>query len=377
MKYTSIGGQAVMEGVMMRSQKSLVMSVRRSDGTIVVEKRRLTQKPWRRVIGKIPVVRGVFAFVDSFIQGMNLTSQSAEMYGEDLLEDEQSSKFEKWLSDTFKIKLETVAIVLGIVLGLALSITLFIVLPSLASRLFWFVFNLNGITPENATLGIKLLLNVIEGVIKIGIFLLYLWGVGFMKDIKRIFMYHGAEHKVISCYEHGEELTVENARKYSTSHPRCGTSFMFIIMVLGILVASVADNLFGLNNATMGAMVVRIGVKILLLPLVSGISYEILKLLALSDNVCFRILRAPGMLLQKLSTREPDDSMLEVSLTSFKHVLYMDGLMEEPKEAEETKAEASEADSTIEDEETKAEAPETDSTIEDKETKTDADGEQG
>lgn len=318
-----------MEGVMMKSQTSLVMSVRRGDGTIVIEKRKLEQKKWRKIVAKIPIVRGVVAFVESLVMGMNLTSQSAEMYGEDLLEGEEPSKFEKWLSKTFNVKLETVAIVLGIVLGLGLSFLLFMFLPAMASTLVCSIFD---ITKESATVGTKLILNVIEGVVKILIFFGYLFAIGFMKDIKRIFMYHGAEHKVISCYEHGDELIVENAKKYSTSHPRCGTSFMFIIMIVGILIASVADNLFGLSTATLGASFIRLAVKLLLLPFVAGTSYEILKLLAMSDNIVFKILRAPGMLLQKLSTREPDDSMLEVSLTSFKNVLYMDGLLEEPKE---------------------------------------------
>lgn len=320
-----------MEGVMMKSSTSLVMSVRRADGTIVIEKRKLEQKKWRKTIAKIPIVRGVVAFVESLIIGMNLTSQSAEMYGEDLMEGDEPSKFEKWLAKTFNIKIETVAIILGIVLGLALSFFLFMFLPSTVSTL---ICNIFSITKETATVTTKLLLNVVEGVVKILIFFGYLLAVGFMKDIKRIFMYHGAEHKVISCYEHGDELTVENARKYSTSHPRCGTSFMFIIMVVGILVASVADNLFGLSTATFSSSLIRLGVKVLLLPLVAGTSYEFLKLLAINNNIVLRILRAPGMLLQKLSTREPDDSMLEVSLTSFKNVLYMDGLMEEPEETE-------------------------------------------
>lgn len=314
---------------MMKSASSLVMSVRRSDGTIVIEKKKLEQKKWRKVVAKIPIVRGIVAFVESLVMGMKLTSQSAEMYGEDLLEGEEPSKFEKWLAKTFKLKLETVAIVLGVILGLGLSIFLFMVLPSAVTTVVCKIFD---ITIETATVGQKIALNVVEGLVKILIFFGYLLAIGFMKDIKRIFMYHGAEHKVISCYEHGDELTVENAKKYSTQHPRCGTSFMFIIMIVGILVASVADNLFGLSQATWGASFIRIAVKLLLLPIVAGTSYEILKLLAKSDNVVFKVLRKPGMLLQKLSTREPDDSMLEVSLTSFKNVLYMDGLMEEPKE---------------------------------------------
>ncbi len=342
MKYVSIGGQAVMEGVMMKSATSMAMAVRQSDGTIVVEKQKLVQKPWRKIINKIPVVRGVVAFVDSLISGMGLTSRSAELYGEELLENEEPSKFEKWISKTFKLKLETVAIALGVILGLGLSFVLFMFLPSLVST---FVSKIFGLTAVTATPGIKLLLNVIEGFTKILIFLGYLYLIGFMKDIKRIFMYHGAEHKVISCYEHGDELIVENAKKYSTSHPRCGTSFMFIIMVVGILVASVADNLFGLNTLTFSASLVRLVVKVLLLPVVAGTSYEILKLLAKSDNIIFRILRAPGMLLQKLSTREPDSSMLEVSLTSFKAVLVMDGLMEEEVKTEDELCESNENDS--------------------------------
>ena len=331
MKYTKIGGQAVMEGVMMRSNTSMVMSVRRSDGSIVVEKTKLSQAKWRKTVAKIPIVRGVVAFVDSLLQGMKLTSHSAEMYGEDATKDLEPTKFEKWLSKTLHVKLETIAIVLGVVLGLALSFALFIFLPSLVSGAVWNLLeSAYGITAETATLGIKLALDALEGVIKILIFVGYIVAIGFMKDIKRLFMYHGAEHKVISCYEHGEELTPENAQKYSTSHPRCGTSFMCIIMIIGILVTAMADHLFGLSTATPAALAVRLAVKLLLLPLIAGISYEILKLLAINDTIVLRILRSPGMLLQKLSTRQPDLSMLEVSITSFKNVLYMDGLMEEP-----------------------------------------------
>ncbi len=342
MKYTSIGGQAVMEGVMMRSQNSLVMSVRRSDGSIIIEKQKLVRKPWRKTVAKIPIVRGVVAFIDSLVQGMKLTTQSAEMYGEDAIADIEPSKAEKWMAEKLHIKLETVAVVLGVVLGLVLSFVLFIFLPSLASRAFWAIFAKKGITSANATLGTKLLLDIIEGVIKIAIFICYILAVSLTKDIKRIFMYHGAEHKVISCYEHGDELTVENARKYSTSHPRCGTSFIFIIMVIGILVTAVADNLFGLSTANAGAMAIRFVVKLLLLPIIAGVAYEVLKALAINDNIVLRILRSPGMLLQKLTTRQPDDSMLEVSLTSFKNVLYMDGLMEEPVETDNTDGTANE-----------------------------------
>ncbi len=335
MKYTSIGGQAVMEGVMMRSSNSMAMSVRRSDGSIVTEKKIIVRKPWRKTVAKIPVVRGVVAFVESLVQGMGLTTRSAEMYGEDALADEEPTKFEKWISEKFNIKLETVVMAVGVVLGLALSFFLFIFLPSLASKGFWALLLNKGITPENASLGTKLLLDIIEGVIKILIFIGYIVSISFMKDIKRLFMYHGAEHKVISCYEHGLPLTPENAQKFSTSHPRCGTSFLFIIMTVGILLTAVADDLFGLSTATAGAMVVRLAVKLAMLPLIAGVSYELLKLLALSDNIFFRILRAPGMLMQKLTTRQPDDSMLEVSIKSFKTVLYTDGLSDEnPEEAE-------------------------------------------
>lgn len=333
MKYTSIGGQAVMEGVMMRSNNSMAMSVRRSDGSIVTEKKVLVRKPWRKTVAKIPIIRGVVAFVESLIQGMDLTTRSAEMYGEDALAGEEPSKFEKWISEKFNIKLETVVMAVGVVLGLALSFFLFIFLPSLASKGFWALLLKNGITPENASLGTKLLLDIIEGVIKILIFVGYIVSISFMKDIKRLFMYHGAEHKVISCYEHGLELTPENAQKFSTSHPRCGTSFLFIIMTVGILLTAVADDLFGLSTATVGAMALRLVVKLAMLPIIAGVSYELLKLLALSDNIVFRILRAPGMLMQKLTTRQPDNSMLEVSIKSFKTVLYTDGLSDEDPDA--------------------------------------------
>ena len=171
MKYVSIGGQAVMEGVMMKSATSLVMSVRRSDGTIAIEKKKLEQKKWRKVVAKVPIVRGVVAFVESLVMGMKLTSQSAEMYGEDLLENEEPTKFEKWLSKTLNLKLETVAIVLGIILGLGLSFLLFMFLPAMASTLVCNIFN---ITKDSATVGLKLLLNIVEGVVKILIFFGYL-----------------------------------------------------------------------------------------------------------------------------------------------------------------------------------------------------------
>jgi len=336
MKYTSIGGQAVMEGVMMRSANSMVMSVRRADGTICVEKQKLERKPWRKKIAKIPFVRGIFSFVDSLVQGMKLTTRSAEMYGEDAVADLEPSKFEKWLSEKLGLKVENVAIVIGVLLGLVLSVALFIILPQ-------FVVGFLDDFIES-----RLVLDIIEGIIKIVIFVAYILAVSLTKDIKRLFMYHGAEHKVISCYEHGEELTVENAKKYSTSHPRCGTSFIFIIMVVGILMTAVADNLFGLSRETLGESVVRVVVKLGMLPVIAGVAFEILKGLAVNDNLVLRILRSPGMLLQKLTTRQPDDSMLEVSLTSFKNVLYMDGLMEEPKvEAEENTANEATNDETV------------------------------
>lgn len=345
MKYTSIGGQAVMEGVMMRSSNSMAMSVRRSDGSIVTEKKIIVRKPWRKTVAKISVVRGVVAFAESLVQGMGLTTRSAEMYGEDALADEEPTKFEKWISEKFNIKLETVVMAVGVVLGLALSFFLFIFLPSLASKGFWALLLNKGITPENASLGTKLLLDIIEGVIKILIFMGYIVSISFMKDVKRLFMYHGAEHKVISCYEHGLPLTPENAQQFSTSHPRCGTSFLFIIMTVGILLTAVADDLFGLSTATAGAMAVRLAVKLAMLPLIAGVSYELLKLLALSDNIFFRMLRAPGMLMQKLTTRQPDDSMLEVSIKSFKTVLYTDGLSDEnPEETEDNTADSGEKD---------------------------------
>jgi len=302
-----IGGQAVMEGVMMRSSTSMAVAVRRSDGTIIVEKSPISAAKWRKNVDKIPFVRGAVTFFDSMVQGTKLTMRSAEMFGEDALEGEEPSKFEKWLSKTLNVKLETIVLVVGVILGLGLFVGLFMILPT-------FLAGLLHLTNSYAK-------NLVEGVIRIGVFAAYILLASLLKDIRRVFMYHGAEHKVISCYEHEEELIVENATRFSTAHPRCGTAFMLIVMVISVLVLGI----FG-----WGPLWFRIPIRLLMLPVIAGISYEILKLLSKSEHIVVRMIRAPGMALQKLTTREPEDDMLEVSLAAFKAVLIMDGLMEEP-----------------------------------------------
>lgn len=306
MKVCKIGGQAVMEGVMMKSATSMAVAVRRSDGSIVVEKSPISTAAWRKKIDKIPFVRGAVVLFDSMVQGTKLTMRSAEMYGEDAFA-EEPTKFEKWLSEKLKVKLETLVLVLGVTLGLALFIGLFMILPTF----------LAGLLPKNTN---PYLMNLFEGGIRIGIFIIYILLASLMQEIRRVFMYHGAEHKVISCYEHEKDLTPEEAACFTTSHPRCGTAFMLIVMVISVLVLGI----FG-----WGPLYFRIPLRLLMLPIIAGISYEVLKVLAKSDNLFFRILRAPGMALQKLTTRQPDNSMLEVSLAAFKAVLVMDGLMEE------------------------------------------------
>jgi len=313
MKVSKIGGQAVMEGVMMKSMTSMAVAVRRSDGSIVVEKSPISTAPWRKKINKIPLARGAVALYDSMVQGTKLTMRSAEMFGEDALQ-EEPTKFEKWLSKVFRVKLETIVLVVGITLGLALFVGLFMILPTF----------LTGLLPKDTN---TYLLNLFEGGIRIVIFIAYILLASLMGDIRRVFMYHGAEHKVISCYEHEKELTPEEAAKFTTAHPRCGTAFMLIVMVISVLVLG----LFGWQSQ----LYIRIPLRLIMLPVIAGVSYEVLKLLAKSDSLIFRILRAPGMALQKLTTRQPDRSMLEVSLAAFKAVLVMDGLMEEEPVAEE------------------------------------------
>lgn len=313
---TSIGGQAVLEGVMMRGRTSVATAVRDQDGEIRLEAERLHPSKAAKVASKIPFVRGAISFFASLVTGTKILMRSAEVYGETT---EEPSKFEKWLSKTFKVDVMNIALFFGVVLGLAFSIGLFFVVPDLLGRV------LVKYTP--AFPHKELCRNLFEGVLRILIFVGYILLTSLMKDIRRTYMYHGAEHKTITCYEKGLDLTVDNVRACRRVHDRCGTTFMFIVMVISILVFSVVS--IWLPPKMNGA--VKLLCKLALLPVVAGISYEILKLLAKTDSPLVYPLKAPGLLLQRITTREPDDGMIEVAITSFNKVLKMDADETEPE----------------------------------------------
>ena len=301
-KKTSIGGQAVLEGVMMRGAKSMAIAVRDEDGVIRLETKRLKQSKVR----KIPIIRGIVSFFQSLFSGTAVLMRSADVYGEG-----EPSKFEKWLADKLKINVMSVVSTISLILGLCLAVFLFMFVPQ--QLRFWIV-------GDTVNPWIK---NLIEGGFKLLIFVGYIAICSLLKDIKRTFMYHGAEHKTISCYEKGLELTPENAKKCSRVHNRCGTTFMVFVMVISIIVFASFESILSVNNIQM-PKAVRILVKIAFLPIVAGLSYELLKFLAKTECFIFYPLKVPGLLLQKLTTKEPTMDMLEVAITSFNAVLAMD-----------------------------------------------------
>ncbi len=302
---TSIGGQAVLEGVMMRGRTAMATAVRDAEGKIRVETKRVTppeKQPW---ILKIPVIRGVVNFVNSMVGGSKTLMRSAEVYGEE----EEPSKFEKWLAQKLHVDLMGIVTTVALILGLGLSVLLFVMLPQWVS---------NGISALTGIESTSFWYNLIEGLVRIVIFVCYILLTSLMKDIRRTYMYHGAEHKTITCYEKGLELTPENARTCTRVHNRCGTTFLFFVMLVSILVFSVANTFLKVEG------VWRMLLKIALLPVVAGLSYELLKALAKTDSWIVFPLKAPGLALQRITTREPDEGMLEVAITAFKRVLEMD-----------------------------------------------------
>lgn len=296
---SKIGGQALIEGIMMRGVYKSAMAIRTPDGEIDLEIWD-TQKPddkWKQ-FKKIPFVRGVFSMVISMVVGYRCLMKSAEKAGVDLEEeDEEPSRFEQWLEEKLGDKLVQVVTVIGAVLGVVLALGLFMFLPSLA------VWGLDKLVALGAWKGL------IEGLIKIAIFVGYLALVSRMKDIYRMLQYHGAEHKTIACFEAGEELTVENVRKQIRFHPRCGTSFLILVLIIGILVFSVV---------TWSNPVVRTLLKLALMPVVVGVAFELIQLAGRHDNWFTKIISWPGIQLQHLTTNEPDDSMIEVAIAAMK-----------------------------------------------------------
>ena len=302
-----IGGQAVIEGVMMRGKKLYALAVRTPKKEIVVEKTPIKPAAERCKILGWPIIRGVVAFVDSLVMGMKVTTKSATLAGLDDIEYDQESKFEKWLESKFGDKLADYLIYFSVAISIILCIGIFMVLPTFL-----------GGAVTNLLHGDATLRSVIEGVIKIVIFVGYMFLVSQMKDIKRVFMYHGAEHKTINCFERGEELTVENVRHNTRFHKRCGTSFLVIVMLVSIIL------FFFIRTDVLWLRVLS---RIILVPAIAGISYEFIRYAGKHDNWLVNIISAPGIAMQIITTSEPDNSMIEVAIASLNAVLE-----EEPEE---------------------------------------------
>ncbi|HHW00826.1 MAG TPA: DUF1385 domain-containing protein [Clostridiaceae bacterium] len=315
MKKTTIGGQALIEGLLMIGPENAAVAVRKPDGEIVVDKRPL---PVKSKLSKVPIIRGVINLVRQMVLGMKALMYSAEFVELEEEEKKDSNDISKqdnkeedkkkaglgaFIERILGEKFNDILIYFSVIVSLALSIGLFILLPNLLASLL----KLN-----RETRGGVILLNVIEGLIRVTLFFSYIVLASLMKDVKRVWQYHGAEHKTIHCYEHEEELTVENIKKYSTKHPRCGTSFMFLVMIISILIFSLVQ--------WHDKLIVNMLYRILLIPLVAGISYEVLKLAGRFNNRVMSIINAPGMFFQIFTTKEPDDDMIEVAIAAFNEV---------------------------------------------------------
>lgn len=291
-KMTSIGGQAVIEGVMMRGPHKIATAVRKPDGEIIIDEK---ENKSLGKIAKVPIIRGVIAFISSMVIGVKSLMFSAKFYD---VEDENKKEPKKETKESMSDWM----IYGSVILAICMSVGLFIVLPNVISNIF--------VQNKEAN---PVIYNLVESIVKIAIFLGYLFAVSLMKDIQRTFEYHGAEHKTIFCYENGEELIPENVKKYSRFHPRCGTSFLLFVVIISIIVFSlvgVYENPF-----------INLGLRLLLLPLVAGISYEIIKFAGRSTSKYITWLNAPGKWLQRLTTREPDEKQIEVAIAALKAVI--------------------------------------------------------
>lgn len=322
---TYIGGQAVLEGVMMRGKTAYATAVRDPEGHIQVESRRLNTSKAMKRVNKIPLVRGVVSFVSSLVTGSKILMRSAAVYGDE----GEPSKFEKWCQEKLHLNVMSAVSFVATLIGVLLAVGLFVALPMFLSNLFF---------PEETGLRYGIGYNLAQGGLRLLIFLIYIVAITAMKDIRRVFMYHGAEHKTITCFERGMELTPENAKTCSRLHDRCGTTFLFLVMAISIVVFSVVNwicdaylNLFVYNEVA--NYFIQFAIKILFLPLVAGISYEVLKLLAKSQSKWLIPLKAPGFALQLLTTREPTEDMLEVAIAAFRKVAALDADPSMPEES--------------------------------------------
>ncbi len=293
---TSIGGQALIEGVMMRGPKDIAIAVRKPDKEIEIKMEELNTLGMRYKIFRLPFIRGVVGLIEALMFGTKALMYSAEFY-----EEEEVTPKESFTQKLFKDKAEDVEMVFAVISSVVLAVGIFMILPTLITNFF------KG--RVNSSIG----LNLVEGLVRIIIFLIYIIGVSKLDDIRRVFEYHGAEHKTIHCYENEEELLVENVKKYPILHPRCGTSFLFMVMIISILVLS----FFGWPNPLQ-----RFIIRILMFPVIAGISYEINRLIGRSNSKLSYYLSYPGLMIQKLATvKEPDEEQIEVAIESLKAVL--------------------------------------------------------
>ncbi len=294
--YSGIGGQAVLEGVMMKNRDKYAVAVRKPNGEIDVEVEEYKGVCGDKKFAKLPFIRGVFAFIDSLILGMKVTTYSASFYEE---EDEKPSKTEEKLEKLLGNKADDIMMTFTVILSVIIAVALFMLLPLFLSDLL-------GKYIRNASV-----IAIIEGMIRILIFIAYIAGISLMKDIKRLYMYHGAEHKCINCIEKGRPLTVKDVKRSSRQHKRCGTSFLLFVVLVSVIVFFFirVDN-----------MALKLVLRIALVPVIAGISYEIIRLAGRSDNIVVRIISAPGLWMQKLTTKEPDEDMIEVAIASVEAV---------------------------------------------------------
>ena len=294
MKNTSVGGQALIEGVMMRGTQGIATAVRKPNGEIIVNVEESIPYSKRNIFLGLPIIRGFVSLIESLIIGMRSLNYSASFFEEY----DEPSKFDKWFQNIFREKTESVIMVITLSISLVIATLLFFIFPTFVANIF-----------KKLSVYDSIILNVIEGVIRVIVFLIYLFLIGNMEDIKRVFQYHGAEHKTIFCYENSSELTPENAQKFTRLHPRCGTNFLFLVMIISII-------LFSLTG--WGNIWERISYRIILLPVVSGVTYELIKWVGKSNNFLSKIISYPGLMLQKITTREPDYKQLEVAIRALK-----------------------------------------------------------
>ena len=308
MKYSGIGGQALIEGIMMKNKDNYAMAVRKPNGEIAVEKDTYVSLTEKVKFFSLPFVRGIFNFADSMILGMKTLGWSANFFEDDEEEDEEPGKIEQWLIDKFGEKLEEYLMPIIMVFSMLLAVAIFMVLPLLIANVF------------RMFIKSETVMAVLEGFIRIGIFITYVKMISRMEDIKRTFMYHGSEHKCINCLEHGLILNVENVRSSSKEHKRCGTSFLLIVMTISILFFMVVR---------VETIWLRIASRIVLIPVIAGISYEVLRLAGRYDNKIMNLISVPGMWMQGLTTLEPDDGMIEVAIASVEAIFDWREYLEE------------------------------------------------